>query len=126
MFEKIEDFYSQDIRVDLATASMLADLNPQNAIYRFAAARGGFVVSISQGNVHDSVYVSLAEQVFDSISTAQEFVEALRRRHPTATYFNFVAYSAGVAPLPDGKNAGTAKVARNLADSEATADINNI
>lgn len=98
MFEKIKDFYSQDIRIDLASASMLADLSPQNEVYRSAAARGGFVVSIAQGNVHESVYVSLAEQVFDSISAAQAFFETLRFRHPTATYFDFVAYPAGVAP----------------------------
>lgn len=103
MFEKIKDFYSQDIRIDLAPASMLAELSPQNKTYRSAAARGGAVVSILQGSVHESVYVSLAEQVFDSTSTAQAFFEALRFTHPTAIHFDFVAFPTGVATLPKEK-----------------------
>jgi len=102
MFEKIKDFYSQDIRVDLAPASMLADLCPQNEAYCSAAARGSFMVSISQGDVHEGVYVPLLERPFSSISAAREFLEGLRSEYPTATYFDFVAHPTGTLPLKDG------------------------
>lgn len=51
MIEKIADFYSQRLRIDLAPASILADLSPQNETYCFAAERGGFVVCVAQGNL---------------------------------------------------------------------------
>jgi hypothetical protein len=99
MIEKIADFYSQRLRIDLAPASILADLSPQNETYCFAAERGGFVVCVAQGEPQESVYISLAEQIFDHLSEAQELVEILRSAHPTAAFFDFVTYPAGGEPL---------------------------
>tara|TARA_R110002012_G_scaffold47399_4_gene124257 strand:+ start:1478 stop:1801 length:324 start_codon:yes stop_codon:yes gene_type:complete len=93
MFEKITDFYSQELRIDLAPAGMLADLSPQNEAYGSAAARGGFIVSVAQGDVHESVYVSLVEQVFNDLFEARELFENLRSEHPTATCLDFVTYT---------------------------------
>ncbi|MFG6532155.1 MULTISPECIES: hypothetical protein [unclassified Sulfitobacter] len=49
MFKKIANFYSQNLRIDLAPASILADLSPENETYRSAAERGDFVVCVAQG-----------------------------------------------------------------------------
>ena len=49
MLETLDDFYTQDLRVDLVAASQLADLNLKHTEYLAAAARGAFVVSVLQG-----------------------------------------------------------------------------
>ena len=95
MFKKIQDFYSQDLRIDLTPAALLAKMGPKNAAYQPAAERGAFVVSVSQGDVHESVYVLLSEQVFDSLSEAHTFFETLRFEHPTAQFYDFAAHPSG-------------------------------
>lgn len=99
--EKIENFYSQDLRIDIAPATMLAALDPQNETYCATAARGCFVVSAAQGDVHESVYVLLMEQAFDGLLEARECFETLCSAHPTATYFDFVTHPTGLEVIPE-------------------------
>ena len=95
MFKKIANFYSQNLRIDLVPASILADLSPENETYRSAAERGDFVVCVAQGEPQESVYISLAEQIFSQLSEARDLFESLRSAYPAAAFFDFVAYPAG-------------------------------
>ncbi|MEM5545027.1 hypothetical protein WNY61_20070 [Sulfitobacter sp. AS92] len=101
MVKKIKNFYSQDLRIDIVPASMLAALGPQNETYCATAARGCFVVSVAQGDVHEGVYVLLTEQAFDGLLEAREFFETLCSEHPTATYFDFVTHPTGLEAVPE-------------------------
>lgn len=105
MFQNLEDFYTQKLRIDLAPATLLAELCPQNETYRAAAEHDAFFVSVLQGDVHEGVYVLLREQNFDSLSEAQAFYKSLFSEHPTAEYFDFVAYPSGVSTSPTEQEA---------------------
>ena len=94
VFKKIANFYSQSLRIDLVPASLLAELSPDNETYR-SAARGDFVVCVAQGEPQESVYISLAEQIFSQLSEARDLFERLHAAHPTAAFFDFVADPAG-------------------------------
>tara|TARA_R110002124_G_C8957156_1_gene513757 strand:+ start:2724 stop:3065 length:342 start_codon:yes stop_codon:yes gene_type:complete len=97
MFQKLDDFYTQDIRIDLAAASQLADVNPENAAYVEAAARGAFIVSALQGDVYESVYTPLLERTFDTLAEARLFYDNLASEHPDAKCFDFVAPPTRIA-----------------------------
>ena len=103
MVEKIKDFYSQELRIDLAPAAMLAALGPRNEAFCSEAMRGCFVVSAAQGDVHEGVYVLLTEQAFDGLLEARELIETLYSEHPKATYFDFVTHPAGIDAIPKSK-----------------------
>jgi len=100
MFQKLEDFYSQDLRIDLTPAERLAALNPEHLPYCAAAERGAFIVSVLQGDVYESVYTQRMEQFFDTLAEARSLCERLQAKHPSAAYFDFVSFpeSGGVAP----------------------------
>jgi hypothetical protein len=98
MFQKLDDFYTQNIRIDLIAASRLADVNPGNADYREAAVRGAFVVTVLQGDLHESLYTPRLERTFDTLAEARAFYDLLVSEHPDAACYDFVAHPAGVAP----------------------------
>ena len=95
MLQKLDDFYTQDVRIDLIAASRLADINPTHAEYRAAAARGAFVVSVLQGDVSESVYAPLLERMCDTLAEARLFYDNLASEHPDAKCFDFVVHPAG-------------------------------
>ena len=97
MLETLDDFYTQDLRVDLVAASQLADLNPKHPEYLAAAARGAFVVSVLKGDVYESVYAPLLERTFDTLAEARVFFDGLASEHPDAKCFDFVAHPTGTA-----------------------------
>jgi len=92
MLETLDEFYTQDLRVDLIAASQMADLNPKHPKYLAAAARGAFVVSVLQGDVYESVYAPLLERFFDTLAEARLFYNNLASEHPDAKCFDFVAH----------------------------------
>ncbi|WP_422026172.1 hypothetical protein [Roseovarius sp.] len=91
MFELLKDYYTQNIRIDLASAEQLARLNPDVASYQSAAQDKMLVVSVLQGDVHESVYATLMEKFFDSFDEAQQIFLKLIRENPDAVYFDFVS-----------------------------------
>ncbi len=97
MLETLDDFYTQDLRVDLVAASQLADLNQKHPEYLAAAARGAFVVSVLQGDVCESVYAPLMERTFDTLAEARLFYNNLTAEHPDAACFDFVEHPTGIA-----------------------------
>ena len=97
MLQKLDDYYTQDVRIDLVAASRLADINPKHPEYRAAAARGAFVVTVLQGDVYESVYAPLLERAFDTLAEAQLFYDNLSSEHPDAKCFDFVAHPTGTA-----------------------------
>lgn len=97
MFQKLEDFYTQELRIDLAPAALLAELSPQNEAYRAAAEREAFFVSVLQGDVQEGAYVLLKEQAFDHFSEARAFYKSLISENPNAAHLDFVAYPSGVS-----------------------------
>ena len=98
MLQKLTDFYTQDIQINLIAASRMADINPKHPKYLAAAARGAFVVSVLQGEVYEGVYASLLERTFDSLAEARLFYDNLASEHPDAKCFDFLAYPTGTAP----------------------------
>ena len=98
MLETLDDFYTQDLRVDLVAASQLADLNRKHPEYLTAAARGAFVVSVLQGDLYESVYAPLMERTFDTLAEARVFFDSLASEQPDAKCFDFVAHPTGTAP----------------------------
>ena len=89
MFQLLDDFYTQAIRIDLIAASHLAKLNPGNTTYHDAAKRGAFVVTVLQGEVHESVYMARLEQIFETFAEAKSFYDRLGAEHPDATCCDF-------------------------------------
>ena len=55
MFERLENYYTQNIRIDLTSAERLATLNPDVVEYRKAAKNKNYVVSVLQGDVQEGV-----------------------------------------------------------------------
>lgn len=106
MFQKLDDFYTQDVRINLVAASRLAELNPENGDYRDAAARGALVVSVLQGDIHESVYTQRLERTFDTLAGAKAFYDLLVSEHPDAACFDFVAHPPSIASDHDGKTSG--------------------
>lgn len=100
MFQKLEDFYSQDLRIDLTPAKRLAALNPDHLPHCAAAERDTFIVSVLQGDVYESVYAQRMERFFDTLAEARSFYEQMKAEHPSAANFDFVSFpaSGGVAP----------------------------
>lgn len=94
MFQLLDDFYTQAIRIDLIAASQLAKLNPENTKYRDAAKRGAFVVTVLQGEVYESVYTSLLEKIFETFAEAKSFYDRLGAEHPDATCYDFTVPGA--------------------------------
>ncbi|WP_114961166.1 hypothetical protein [Tritonibacter mobilis] len=90
MFERLEDYYTQSIRIDLTSADQLARLNPENVEYRIAAQNNRYVVSVLQGDVQESVYSTRMQKVFDTFDEAQQTFLTLLRENPDAEYFDFV------------------------------------
>lgn len=99
MLQKLDDFYTQALRIDLVPASHLAGLNPQNTEYRDAAGRGAFIVSALQGEVFESVYAPLLERTFDTLAEARLFYAKLASEHPDAKCFDFVAHPSGAVKV---------------------------
>lgn len=91
MFEKRADFYTQEIRIDLMSAERLAELNLENEQYRNAAQHGEFVVSVLQGNIYESVYISQMERFFHTFAAAQQVYLTLIAENPEAPHFDFVS-----------------------------------
>ena len=98
MLETLDDFYTQDLRVDLVAASQLTDLNRKHPEYLTAAARGAFVVLVLQGDLYESVYAPLMERTFDTLTEARVFFDSLASEQPDAKCFDFVAHPTGTAP----------------------------
>ncbi|MFG6665244.1 hypothetical protein ACGYKB_18480 [Sulfitobacter sp. 916] len=91
MVQKLEDLYSQELRIDLMPASTLADLRPAHDAYRAAATRGAFIVSVLQGDVDEGAHVLLEERILESLSEARTVYENFISQHPEAAHFDFVA-----------------------------------
>lgn len=91
MFEKFDGYYTDQLRIDLASAAELAALNPSIEPYRAAASRGAFVVSVVQGDIHEGVYSPLFERFFEVLTEAQELYDALVADNPSACCFDFVS-----------------------------------
>ena len=89
----LEVFYTQAIRIDLNAASQLAKLNPKDAKYCAAAERDAFVVTVLQGEAHESVYVARLEQIFETFAEAQSFYDRLIAEYPDATGCDFTVPS---------------------------------
>jgi len=66
MFERLENYYTQNIRIDLTSAERLATLNPDVVEYRKAAKNKNYVVSVLQGDVQEGVYTLRMEKIFDT------------------------------------------------------------
>ena len=90
MFERLENYYTQNIRIDLASAEQLAKLNPDNVEYQKAAQNKNYVVSVLQGDVQESAYTLRMEKMFDTLDEAQKTFVKLTRENPDAAYFDFV------------------------------------
>jgi hypothetical protein len=99
MLQKLDDFYTQGVRIDLVAASRLADINPKHPECRASAARGAFVVTVLQGDVYESVYAPLMERTFDTLAEARLFYDKLASEHPDAKCFDFVAHPTGTATV---------------------------
>lgn len=97
MFQKLADFYTEKIRIDLIPAERLAALDPGHDRYRSAADHGAFVVSVLQGEIHEGVYVPRMEGFFDTLAEAQEFYDQLITENPDAAHFDFVSHPDGEA-----------------------------
>lgn len=97
MFQKLADFYTQKIRIDLIPAERLAQIDPGHARYRSAADRGAFVVSVLQGEILEGVYAACMEDFFDTLAEAQEFYDQLITANPDADHFDFVSHPPGEA-----------------------------
>lgn len=94
MFQLLDDFYTQAIRIDLNAASQLAKLNPKDAKYCTAAERDAFVVTVLQGEVQENVYVARLEQVFETLAEAKSFFDRLGAEYPDATCCDFTVPGA--------------------------------
>ena len=90
MFERLENYYTQNLRIDLASAERLAKLNPDDVEYRKAAQNQNYVVSVLQGDVQESVYTLRMEKIFDTLDEAQKTFEKLTKENPDAASFDFV------------------------------------
>jgi len=97
MFQKLADFYTQQLRIDLIPAKRLAELDPGHERYRVAADRGAFVVSVLQGEIHEGVYASRMVTFFDTLAEARGFYDRLITENPDAAHFDFVSRPAGTA-----------------------------
>jgi|AntAceMinimDraft_1070359.scaffolds.fasta_scaffold113860_1 hypothetical protein len=104
MFQKIEDFYCQEIRIDLIAAQQLASLNPKHIQYCSAAESGAFVVSVLQGDIQEGVYSVLMEHFFDTLAEAQQVYAILISENPGATHFDFVAHPTSGAAAFENPN----------------------
>lgn len=93
MFQLLEDFYTQAIRIDLNAASQLAKLNPKDAKYGAPAERDAFVVTVLQGETHEGVYVTRLEQNFETFAAAKSFFDRLIAEYPDATGCDFTVPS---------------------------------
>jgi len=93
MFQLLEDFYTQAVRINLNAASQLAVLNPDHASYCAAAERGDFIVTVLQGDVYESVYVARFERIFETFVDAKSFYEHLILEHPDAAHYDFTVTS---------------------------------
>lgn len=103
MFEKLKDFYTDQLRIDLVTAAQLAALNPNSEPYRTAAERSAFVVSVLQGDIHEGIYTPLKERFFDVQTEARGFYTALVADNPGAASFDFVSDLTGASVAPPSK-----------------------
>ena len=90
MFERLENYYTQNIRIDLTSAERLAKLNPDDVEYRKAAKNKNYVVSVLQGDVQESVYALRMEKIFDTLDEAQKTFVKLTKENPDAASFDFV------------------------------------
>lgn len=97
MFQKLKDFYTQAVRIDLAPASRLSAINPENIGYRADAERGAVIVSVLQGDIHESVYTMLMERTFETYAEACSFCQHLALEHPDATCIDFVTDPSGAS-----------------------------
>lgn len=89
MFQLLDGFYTQAVRVDFNAASKLVEFNPEDTRYCAAAMRDSFVVAVLQGEVQESVYVARLEQVFETFAEAKSFYDRLITEHPEATGCDF-------------------------------------
>ena len=90
MFELLDDYYTQDIRIDLASAECLSKINPNIEHYQNAARDGEFVVSVLQGDAYTAVYVLRIERIFATLEEARQFILTLIKQYPGAATFDFV------------------------------------
>lgn len=100
VFEKLEGFYTEQLRIDLVPAAQLAAMNPSNEPYRTAADRGAFVVSVLQGDIHEGIYTPLQERFFDVLTEARDVYTALVVDNPGAASFDFVSDPTGASGAP--------------------------
>lgn len=84
-----DDLNNENTRIDLASAALLAELNPTRSHYRMASERGAFVISVQKGDIFDSVYTHQMEKIFETLKEARLFFEALSKEYPNARYFDF-------------------------------------
>jgi hypothetical protein len=84
MFQRIEGFYTQEIRIDLVAASQMAKLNPNDPAYCAAAERGAYIVSVLQGDNYEGFYGLLLERTFDKLDDAKSFFNLLALENPDA------------------------------------------
>lgn len=90
MIDRLEDYYTQNIRIDFTSAEQLAALNPDDIDYHNAAKTNRYVVSVLQGDVRESVYSTLLEEMFDTFDEAQRTFLRLINENPDAAYYDFV------------------------------------
>lgn len=100
VYKKLEGNYTEEFRIDLASAAQLAALNPDSVPYRTAANRGAFVVSFLQGDIQESIYTLLQECFLDVLTDARDVYTALVADNPGAASFDFVSDPTGVSGAP--------------------------